>query len=56
MPLELDLIVTACVEKKRELRPQRVADLVEAFDALGAELRWTQREAQEWWNTVPPAK
>ena len=56
VPLELDLIVTACVEKKRELRPQRIADLVEALDALGAELRWTQREAQEWWNTVPPAK
>ena len=56
VPLELDLIVTACVEKKRELRPQRVADLVEALDALAAEQRWTQREAQEWWNTVPPAK
>jgi serine/threonine-protein kinase len=56
VPLELDLIVTACVEKKRELRPQRVADLVEALDGLAAEHRWTQREAQEWWNTVPPAK
>jgi serine/threonine-protein kinase len=56
IPLELDLIVNACVEKKRELRPQRVADLVEALDALAAEHRWTQREAQEWWNTVPPAK
>jgi serine/threonine-protein kinase len=56
IPLELDLIVTSCVEKKRELRPQRVADLVEAFDALALEHRWTQREAQEWWNTVPRAK
>ena len=56
VPLELDLIVTACVEKKRELRPQRVADLVEALDALAAEHRWTQREAQEWWNTMRPAE
>ena len=56
IPLELDLIVTSCVEKKRELRPQRVADLVEAFDALAREHRWTQREAQEWWNTVARAK
>jgi eukaryotic-like serine/threonine-protein kinase len=52
VPMELDLIVTSCVEKKRELRPQRVVDLVEAFDALALEHRWTQREAQEWWNTI----
>jgi serine/threonine-protein kinase len=50
IPAELDLIVTSCVEKKRELRPQRVADLAEAFEALAAEHRWTQREAQEWWH------
>jgi serine/threonine-protein kinase len=50
IPAELDLIVTSCVEKKRELRPQRVADLVEAFEALAAEHRWTQREAEEWWR------
>jgi eukaryotic-like serine/threonine-protein kinase len=56
VPLELDLIVTACLEKKRELRPQRVADLVEALDALAAEHRWMQREAQEWWNAIPPLK
>ena len=52
VPMELDLIVTSCVEKKRDLRPQRVADLVEAFDALALEHRWSQREAEEWWNTV----
>jgi serine/threonine-protein kinase len=52
IPMELDLIITACVEKKRELRPQRVADLAEAFDALAAEHRWTQRDAQEWWQTA----
>ena len=50
IPAELDLIVTSCVEKKRELRPQRVADLAEAFEALATEHRWTQREAQEWWQ------
>ena len=51
VPLELDLIVTSCLEKKRELRPQRMVDLVEAFDALAAEHRWTQREAEQWWAT-----
>jgi hypothetical protein len=50
VPLELDLIVAACVEKRPELRPQRIADLLEAFDALAQEHRWTQREAREWWD------
>jgi hypothetical protein len=35
-PARSCLIVTACVEKKRELRPQRVGDLMEALDALAA--------------------
>jgi hypothetical protein len=56
VPMELDLIVTSCVEKKRELRPQRVADLAEAFEALAPEHRWTQREAQEWWHAIAVAK
>ena len=39
IPVELDLLVQACLEKKREHRPQRVADLIEALDALAAEHR-----------------
>ncbi|OGA18720.1 MAG: hypothetical protein A3I63_06995 [Betaproteobacteria bacterium RIFCSPLOWO2_02_FULL_66_14] len=54
IPTELALLVQACLEKKREDRPQRVADLLEAFDALAQEQRWTQREAQAWWDAVPP--
>jgi serine/threonine-protein kinase len=50
VPLELDLIVTSCLEKKRELRPQRVAELVEALDALALEHRWTQAEAEACWR------
>jgi eukaryotic-like serine/threonine-protein kinase len=53
VPLELDLAIAACVEKKREDRPQRVADLVEAFDALAMEHPWTQREAELWWSSLP---
>jgi serine/threonine-protein kinase len=56
IPAELDILVAACLEKKREDRPQRVADLVVAFEALSSELRWTQREAEEWWAKVPPAE
>jgi len=53
VPAELDILVTACLEKKREDRPQRVVDLVEAFEALASELPWTQREAAEWWARIP---
>ena len=31
--------------------PPRAADLIEAFDALATEHRWTQREAEQWWAT-----
>ena len=53
VPPELERIVMSCLEKRREDRPQRVADLVEALDALAAEHRWTQREAEAWWTAVP---
>ena len=56
VPAELDILVAACLEKKREDRPQRVADLVEAFVALAAEMPWTQREAAEWWARIPAAE
>jgi serine/threonine-protein kinase len=56
VPLELDLLVMSCVEKRREDRPQRAADLVEALDALAAEHRWTQRDAELWWSALPKEK
>jgi len=56
VPVELDLVVMSCLEKRREDRPQRIADLVEAFDALAAEHRWTQREAELWWAALPKSE
>ena len=55
IPIELDLLVTACLEKRREDRPQRVTDLMEALDALAVTWRWTQRDASEWWARRSPA-
>jgi eukaryotic-like serine/threonine-protein kinase len=55
IPVDLDLIVTSCVEKKRELRPRHVADLGEAFDSLALEHRWTQADAERWWSNLPKA-
>jgi hypothetical protein len=50
LPVELDLIIASCIEKKREDRPQRVTDLLEALDALALDHRWTQQEAETCWN------
>jgi hypothetical protein len=52
IPVELDLLVLSCVEKRREDRPQRIADLLEAFDALALEHRWTQAAAELWWASL----
>ena len=53
VPMELDLLVQACLEKRREDRPQRAGDLVEALEALAQEHRWSQRDAEAWWGAVP---
>ena len=37
IPVEIDILVQACLEKRREDRPQRVSDLIEALDALAPE-------------------
>jgi serine/threonine-protein kinase len=52
VPTEVDMLVQACLEKKPADRPQRVTDLVEACDALALEHRWTQREAEAWWQST----
>jgi serine/threonine-protein kinase len=56
VPVELDLLVQSCLEKQREHRPQRAADLVEAFDALAQEYRWSARDAESWWATAVPGR
>jgi serine/threonine-protein kinase len=37
IPVELDLLVQSCLEKRREDRPQRVSDLIEALDSIAAQ-------------------
>ena len=46
----LDLLVQACVEKKREDRPQRITDLLEALDELVQANPWTQEDARRCWE------
>ena len=52
-PPELRQLTMRCLAKRREDRPQTIAELVEAFEALALEHRWTQRDAEAWWAGVP---
>lgn len=49
IPPALDRLVAACLEKRREDRPQSIAELLEVLDALAREMPWTQHEAREAW-------
>jgi serine/threonine-protein kinase len=46
IPAELGVLVFACLEKRREDRPQRIGDLIEALDGLAADLKGTTAQAQ----------
>ena len=52
-PSELRQLTMRCLAKRREDRPQTIAELVEAFEALALEHRWTQRDAEAWWAGIP---
>jgi len=39
VPVELDLLIQSCLEKKREDRPQRILDMIDALDAIAADHR-----------------
>jgi len=43
IPIELDILVQACLEKRREDRPQRVSDLIEALDSIALETTAPER-------------
>ncbi|MGQ0509441.1 MAG: serine/threonine protein kinase [Betaproteobacteria bacterium] len=45
IPQALDLMVQACLEKKRENRPQRISDVAEALEAMMEESREELRAA-----------
>lgn len=50
VPEELDRLVMACLEKRREDRPQSATALADTLDALAGEYRWTQAQAAEAWG------
>jgi serine/threonine-protein kinase len=49
VPPALDALVAACLEKRREDRPQRIGDVLAVLEALSRDLPWTQADAQGAW-------
>lgn len=49
IPEPLDMLIAACLEKRREERPQTVVEVSDVLEALAMRLRWTQRDAEAAW-------
>jgi serine/threonine-protein kinase len=56
VPEGLDLLIAACLEKDRALRPQSVEAVIEALDRLSSRLAWTQVDAEGWWARYRESK
>jgi serine/threonine-protein kinase len=50
VPVELDALIARCLEKDPAARPQSVKEVSDALDALLAQLPWTQRQIDAWWQ------
>ncbi|HEX5092794.1 MAG TPA: serine/threonine-protein kinase, partial [Burkholderiales bacterium] len=49
LPAALDGLIAACLEKRREDRPQTIGECGDVLEALAVRHRWTQRDAEAAW-------
>ncbi|MCZ6751940.1 MAG: protein kinase [Acidobacteria bacterium] len=54
IPAELERIVMACLEKSPDKRPQSVETLSGQLAACPVDEPWTEKRAEEWWQTHHP--
>jgi serine/threonine-protein kinase len=54
IPLALDQIVLACLEKDPAKRPQSMTELSQRLSSAGLE-QWSPEQAKEWWRVNLPA-
>jgi serine/threonine-protein kinase len=50
VPAELDALIGRCLEKDPAARPQSVAEVASALDALLVHMPWTRRQIDAWWD------
>jgi len=50
IPPALDGLIAACLEKRREDRPQTIGECGDVLEALAVRHRWTQRDAEAVWR------
>jgi eukaryotic-like serine/threonine-protein kinase len=53
VPGELARLITDCLAKRPEERPQSAALMSEVLDRLAIEHPWTQAAARSWWDSHP---
>lgn len=56
VPAELERIILACLEKDPSARPQSAEDLARRLTGTGLVDRWTQADAQAWWEENLPER
>jgi eukaryotic-like serine/threonine-protein kinase len=56
IPGSLERVIMACLEKKRERRPQSVAELASLLERCTEVPEWTPAHAKQWWALHYPAQ
>lgn len=54
IPQSLEQVVMACLQKRRQQRPQSVAELRSMLDACTEIIPWTEPDANRWWALHHP--
>lgn len=50
VPAELDALIGRCLEKDPAARPQSIAEVAGALDALLVHMPWTRAQIEAWWS------
>ncbi|MBI3140286.1 MAG: serine/threonine protein kinase [Rhodocyclales bacterium] len=50
VPAELDALIGRCLEKDPAARPQSIAEVAGALDALLVHMPWTRPQSDAWWE------
>jgi serine/threonine-protein kinase len=55
VPAGLANLISRCLDKSPDARPQAAADIINALDAMLVQTPWTHHDARAWWKLVASA-